>query len=177
MKRILTACMLPILILAVISCGDDDSDPEPVSPIVGTWDLEVISTTNLPVGFESNAVFFPPSVVGRDFNFESWMFNQDDTYLIEREDPGFNFTETGTYVFEGSSLELSPDEFDGQITDFEVSEITDANLVLSFELSGGLWPNTFLDTLTIQPSDSVLEVHVVPNVQVTRNFIFEKQDE
>ncbi|CAN0434372.1 unnamed protein product, partial [Ectocarpus fasciculatus] len=134
--------------LLLVSCGDDDSDPEPVSPIVGTWNLEVISTSNLPVGFESNAAFLEPAVVGVNFNFESWMFNQDATYLVEREDPGFNFTEAGTYVYEGSSLELSPDDFDGQITDFEVSEITDANLVLSFEVSGGLWPNTFLDTLT-----------------------------
>ncbi|GEM_PF-7132317 len=180
MKSILTVCMLPMLMLTVISCGDD-SDPEPVSPIVASWELEVVSISNYPMGFETNAQLFPPEVVGIDFSPESWTFSQDDTYLIEIENPGFNFTEIGTYVFEGSSLELIPDEFNGQITDFEVSEITDANLVLSFEISRNLYTNAFIEQIVALPADSVVAdsvfaANLVEGIQLTSNLIFEKRD-
>ncbi|MEQ8713626.1 MAG: lipocalin family protein [Cyclobacteriaceae bacterium] len=172
-KRVLHYLAIGALAFTV-ACGSDDSEPEPDGPIVGTWELDLLAYNDFPTGYTNNngAVIFPYEIGIEEWTFT---FNNDDTYESRIEQPGPNSITTGTYVYEGDDLELTPDDFDsGDITDFTVEELEENNsLTLSIDVNVTALPDAVTDTLTQNPTEEMYDSLAVL-VQARLYYFFEK---
>ena len=157
-----------------VACGSDDSEPEPDSPIVGAWELDLLAYNDFPTGFTNNngTVIFPQEVGIEEWTFT---FNNDATYESRIEQPGPNSITTGTYVYEGDALELTPDDFEqGDITDFVVEELDEGNaLTLSIDVNVIALPDVVTDTLTQGLTNAQFDSLAVA-VQARLYYFFEK---
>lgn len=143
--------------VSLAACGDDDGPG--IDPIVGEWELdEVLIEAENPdfddINGERDNLYFEDS-----YKIE---FNADNTY--ERELSFFNgdAEDEGDWEKDGDELDLDPEDNTNLITDFEILEVTEENLVLKGETDFFiLLPNFVMqDTITSQAvSDSLFAIY------------------
>lgn len=175
--------LLSIFSHFLMSCGDD-SEPEPVSPIVGVWELDLVEDTDFPVGFTGNSDVFSPTQLQIQVGdlivpVEEWRLelSGDNTYVETVEVPGPNSVNSGTYVYESDDLELTPDDVDlGFITDYTVEDLNETELSLSFPFEIRTFPDAIWDTLTVQWTQEFEDANAVV-VQGRRIFFYEKSND
>ncbi|HZY81309.1 MAG TPA: hypothetical protein VFE50_17420 [Cyclobacteriaceae bacterium] len=105
MKKSLVGVVLLGIVLTLGSCGDD---PDPISPIVGTWSRVEYEFTGLPTGFTK---------YWEGYSVDSWgesgytfVFKSDGTYTRAFTLPSpYNIADKGKYTLDGSALKVSPD--------------------------------------------------------------------
>ncbi len=148
--------LISLVVLFLTSCSDDE---EPIHPIVGTWELDEITISEVPSGYQN--AFNQTS----DFTFwqeESYtlFFFQDGTYEREVEDSftfGGDVEDEGEWEIDDEDLDL--DQIDGDSDELVLSftidgEITERKMTLVGEDFWFVWPpeilndpNNPLDTL------------------------------
>lgn len=158
------------------SCKEDD-DPEPPSPVVGTWDRDVYQLTELPSTF-SNFEGLKISSVYDDDSY-SLTFTNDKKYdrkIVRTGSPDIN--DNGVWTYEGTTLTLDSDNEDFDNEEFEVEgEITANAMVLSQMVTFSLLPDAVTDTLTdawYNTHFEEVDTTYSQNVDLKLLFLFEK---
>jgi len=173
MKKSLVGVVLIGIVLTLGSCGDD---PDPISPLVGTWSRVEYEFTGLPANFTYWEGFSLTSFGETGYTF---IFKQDGTYT-RAVTPGL--TDKGKWTQNESSLKISPDDPDkqDQIEDagfigleFAIEgEVSDTRMVLSRVLTLRLAPDASIDAAG-GDIDAVPESEYKP-VDVTIQYKFNK---
>jgi hypothetical protein len=152
-----------------------DKDPEPPSPLVGTWERDVYQLTELPTGFEN----FEGLTVSSVYSDQSYTltFTNDKKYSRKIAFTGPDLNDTGGWTYEGSDLTLDSDEADVDDEEFTVEEDITANqLILSQTVTFSLLPDAVTDTLTDEwadAHDTELDQYL-QDVDLKLLFLFEK---
>lgn len=129
------------------SCKEDE-EPEPPSPLVGTWQRDIYQLTELPETF-SNFEGITTSSVYPDEESYTLTFTNDKKYTRKIAAVGPDLDDKGVWTYEGTTLTLDSDNEDIDDEEFEVEEdITDNQLILSQMVKFNLLPDAVTDTLT-----------------------------
>lgn len=109
MKKSLVWVVLLGIVFSFNSCKDD---PDPISPIVGTWSLSKYVFTELPAGFTDAEGYETTLIFGREQGY-TIVFNQDGSYTRAYSMLGIpSLNDKGKYTYEEGTLKLSPDDVD-----------------------------------------------------------------
>jgi hypothetical protein len=124
MKKSLVWVVLLGAVLTMNSCGGDD--PDPVSPIVGTWSRAEYELTGLPTGFTKYWEGYSLTSFGE--TGYTFVFKEDGTYT-RAVTPGIS--DKGKWTQTDANLKVSPDDPDKQ------DQIEDAGFIgLEFTVEG-----------------------------------------
>ncbi|MEM9389904.1 MAG: DUF5004 domain-containing protein [Bacteroidota bacterium] len=155
MKRNLLVFGMILSVGLITSCGDDDSDGPVVSPIVGEWELDDVSISNVPSGY----LLATQATLNNYYGESEYkiVFFEDFTYEREIEFATQSWEDEGEWELDEQDLDLDQDDTNvqGLPTSFTIEgEITDRSMTLVTEDLWLAWPpeivddpNTPLDTL------------------------------
>ncbi|MEM1407181.1 MAG: lipocalin family protein [Bacteroidota bacterium] len=171
MKRNLLVFGMILSVGLITSCGDDDDGPT-VSPIVGEWELDEVNVEAANSGFSNINGDRNSSLFGEnDYIIE---FNQDNTYERELRFFDGDVEEDGEWELDGNELELDPEDNTILITDFELIDVSEDELILKGEtdifilLPDFVRPDTIFDTSV---RDSLFDVYgETQNIILTYTF-------
>jgi hypothetical protein len=178
MKRSLLGVVLLGCVLTLNSCNNDD--PEPVSPVVGTWSRTAYEFTGLPTGF---SYFEGYTVTDWGESGYTFVFNADGTYRRAFVLPSpYNLNDKGKWTLEGTAFKLSPDnptdldlieDIGWPGTEFSVvGEISETRMEISRVVTLGVPSNAAIDAAG-GDLDSVPDSEFKP-VDVTLVYVFDR---
>lgn len=165
--------------LPLLDSCKDDKDPEPPSPLVGTWERDVYQLSELPSTFSNfDGVKFT----------SYWAFGEESYTLTFSNDKKYNrkvaiagsqdVNDVGAWTYEGTTLTLNSDDEQFDNEEFEVEgEITANELVLSKMETISLLPDAVTDTLTdawYGAHQQEIDDQYSQDVDVKVLFLFEK---
>lgn len=159
MKKLLQAsCILTTVLLS--SCSSDDG-PD-ISPIVGLWELDRITVSDPPQGYEFAVSTTPSSVYG-ETSYEIEFFD-DNTY--ERIIRGTSrFEDDGTWELDGDELDLDQDNtnVEGLPISFTVDgDINERGMTLITEDLWFAWPPVIVnDPVALDTADTQEELNAL----------------
>ncbi|HEX8038677.1 MAG TPA: hypothetical protein VF490_05980 [Chryseosolibacter sp.] len=162
--------------LPLLNSCKDEKDPEPPSPLVGTWTRDVYQLTELPATF-SNFEGLKVSSIGDDSY--TITFTNDKKYTRKIVFSGAaDFNDNGVWTHEGTTLSLDSDVDAANDEEFGVEEDITANaLILSEVITFSLLPDAVTDTLTngwYAAHQQEVDDQYSQDVDVKVLFLFEK---
>lgn len=182
MKNYLVLLSLAVLILA--SCKEDE---EPVDPLVGVWVLEDVEVTGSNTDFaryygSGSSVYGESSYV--------FTFNADLTYERELENLPVNGNQiidsddSGEWEKDDDELDLDIDESEvnGLDDSFIIEELTNENLILSYDIQLEALPDFIVqdeqvqDTVETQEQINALFDEYGELITLEYTLEFEKED-
>lgn len=179
MKSKLILGLLLLGALPMLNSCKDDEDPEPPSPLIGSWERDVYQLADLPSTFSNfDGVKFTAYWALGEENY-TLTFTNDKKYNRKVAITGSqDINDNGVWTYEGSTVTLDSDDeaFDNE--EFEVEgEITANDLVLSKMETLALLPDAVTDTLTdawYNAHQQEIDDQYQQNVDVKVLFLFEK---
>lgn len=175
MKSQLIVGLLLLGGLSLMNSCKEDEEPEPPSPLVGSWERDVYQLTELPETFSNFEGLTVTSVYG-DESY-TLTFTNDKKYTRKIAFTGPDLNDAGVWTHDGTTLTLDSDEEDIDDEEFEVEEeITDNQLVLSQIVTFTLLPDAVTDTLTSEWANAHPEElqQYFQSVDVKLLILFEK---
>jgi hypothetical protein len=139
MKRFLLLSLV-IAAVAISSCRRED-DPEPVSPIVGTWHLTEVVIAHTPVAYREyrDLSLSPSSQIFGYILSEIIILREDNTFTIKRNYLTYLvLTFEGTYEFVNNELTLNYDDDDEFSETYSFSD--EGTLKLNIENTNMFFP-------------------------------------
>jgi len=134
--------------LPLLNSCKKESDPEPLSPLVGTWTRDVYQLTELPQTFSNFEGYSTKAVYPNEESY-TLTFTNDKKYNRKIAVTGPDANDTGVWKQDGTTLTLDSDDAQLDDEDFEIEEdITGNQLVLSQMVKFSLLPDAVTDTLT-----------------------------
>jgi hypothetical protein len=175
MKKSLVWVVLLGAVLTINSCG---SDPDPIPPLVGTWNLAKYKFTELPTGFTKYEGYEDVQVLGIEVGY-TLVFKGDKTYTrafnVGGGYPSVN--DKGAWTQEEAHIKVSPDnpddldkiDFYGTVgLEFDVvGEISDIRMTLVRTATVGLLPDSF--DRTTQPKQEDFK-----DVDIQLQYVFNR---
>jgi hypothetical protein len=176
MKKSLVWVVLLGAVLTMNSCGNDD--PDPIPPIVGTWNLAKYKFTDLPTGFTKYEGYETVQVLGIEVGY-TFVFKDDGKYTRAYNVGGGypSVNDKGTWTQEDALVKVSPDnpddldkiDFYGTVgTEFTVvGDITDIRMTISKTATVFILPDSF--DRTKEPTDDDFK-----EVDITLQYVFNR---
>jgi hypothetical protein len=147
--KLITACSL---LLLIVSCSDDEPK---VNPIVGEWKIDTYILTNLPEAYKSNEGYEFSSLWGESSYILSFIDETNYTRVLATSSE--EISEEGEWSLNDDELSLDPDGAGLNLfNDFTVLTSKTGDLVLSTEVTFGLIPDIYFDTVTQKYRDYLM---------------------
>lgn len=146
MNNSIIRVLIFIMVLSLNGCSDE-GELTPDSPIVGTWNLDLLAYNDFPDGFESNNGTI---VLVEELGMEElkYSFNLDATFHSISRINGSDYTWSGEFNYTKQSLIIKTID-QTELVGPELGSLIDNNrLAMNRRVEVMALPNQVLDTLT-----------------------------
>ncbi|GEM_PF-4268220 len=177
MRNTLRHLGIVAVLLVLASCSQDEGTLTRDSPIIGTWDLDMIVYNDFPEGFGNNDGTI---ISAEDLKIDrlSYRFYPDGTFTSVSDIQDKSWAVNGEFNYIRESLEL--DVFDISEQEELVvarwgSLVDDSRIEMNMSVDVLALPNEVLDTLTAEISEKDFELYALP-VTAKLYYFFDKSD-